>query len=294
MILSPAAAHLACLGLVGADLAARTVRLRALAAGLRHPVTGRESLAVNLLADAGSALTPLRLGGEPARLLGLLRAGVPAIAAFSLMGIEVLITWPLTLLAGLGLAAGFAPAWLELALPGFTRELGRLALPLAIVTALSVIAALVGWRWLQAAGHRPRRSIRRFRVYWRRMPRGAMLAAVPLTLVNVATRTALLPVLALATPDAPPAGVVLVGSFALVYGQLFLPTPAGVGAVELGFLAGAAGEFGAREAALLGWWRFYSVGLTALLGSAVGLRWFGWGPLRRVYRVLTGRAREAA
>jgi len=293
-MLSPAAAHLACLGLVGADLAARTVRLRALAAGLQHPITCRESLVVNLLADAGSALTPLRLGGEPVRLLGLLKAGVPAIAAFSVMGIEALITWPLTLLAGLGLAAAFAPTWLELALPGFTRELGRLVLPLAMVLVLSGIAAAIGWQWLQAAGHRSRRSIRRLRVYWRRMPPGTLLAAVPLTLVNVATRTALLPVLALAAPDPPPTGVVLVGSFALVYGQLFLPTPAGVGAVELGFLAGAAGEFGFREAALLGWWRFYSVGLTALLGSAAGLRWFGWGPLRRVYRRLARRVREPA
>ncbi len=282
-MLSLVAAHLACLGLVGVDLAARTVRLRALSSGLRHPMSYRASLLANLLADAGSALTPLRLGGEPARLLGLLRARLPAIAAFSLMGIEALVAWPLTLLVGAGLMAGFAPAWFDQALPGFVGELRRLALPFAVVLATSAACALVGWRWLRAAGHRPRRSVRRLRVYWRRMRHGPLLASVPLTLVNVATRTALLPVLALALPDPPPIGVMLVGSFALVYGQLLLPTPAGIGAVELGFLAGAAGAFGARGAMLLGWWRFYSVGLTAVLGTGAALGWLGWGRACRLF-----------
>jgi uncharacterized membrane protein YbhN (UPF0104 family) len=289
---SPLAAHLVCLTLVAADLQSRILRLNAFLRGLGHPISQRESLITNLLADAGSALTPLRLGGEPGRILGLFRAGVPAAAVFSTLGIEVIVTWPLTLLVGAGLAAAWAPQWLQVALPGLIQS-ARHHLPLLVgIALLCLLAVPFGWAWLRVAGHRPVRSFRRVLVYWRRMPRSVLLVSVPLTLVNILARTALLPVLALSEAVHPPLGVMLVGSFGLVYSQLFLPTPSGVGAVELGFFGGAAGEFGIRETELLLWWRFYSVGLTAVLGVFAALRLYGRVPLMRGLTQVARRGRQ--
>jgi uncharacterized membrane protein YbhN (UPF0104 family) len=108
------------------------------------------------------------------------------------------------------------------------------------------------------------------------------VASVPLTLVNVAARVAMLPVLALTLDAHPPLGAVAMGSFALLYSQLILPTPAGAGAVELGFLGGAAGELGANDALLLLAWRFYTTGVGVLLGVLLFLHRYG----RRAFATL--------
>jgi uncharacterized membrane protein YbhN (UPF0104 family) len=92
-----------------------------------------------------------------------------------------------------------------------------------------------------------------------------MLAAA-LTTLSMAARTAILPVLAAGLPGLDPRAVIL-GSFALLYGQLALPTPAGAGAVELGFVGGFAESMSPRAlAALLLGWRLY----TLILGAALG------------------------
>ena len=96
-----------------------------------------------------------------------------------------------------------------------------------------------------------RRPVRRAFVYWRRMPRWPLLASLPLSLINLVTRVAILSVLALTLPDPPALGPMALGSFALLYSQLILPTPSGAGAVELGFLGGAAGDLGDNEGWLL-------------------------------------------
>jgi uncharacterized membrane protein YbhN (UPF0104 family) len=99
----------------------------------------------------------------------------------------------------------------------------------------------------------------------------------------------MLPVLALALPDHPPVGVMMVGSFVLLYSQLVLPTPAGVGAVELGFLAGLAGDLGSGEGELLVAWRFYTVGAGALLGAILAVSIVGVRPVLRAVGRFAGR-----
>jgi len=94
----------------------------------------------------------------------------------------------------------------------------------------------------------------------------------------------MLPVLALSLPSHPPLGVLLVGSFILLYSQLFLPTPAGAGAVDLGFLGGIAGDLGPADTGLLLAWRFYTVGAGAALGIGLALHAFGLRPLARAVR----------
>ena len=105
-----------------------------------------------------------------------------------------------------------------------------------------------------------------------------------MTLVNLATRVAILPVLALTLPDPPAIGPLTVGSFALLYSQLILPTPSGAGAVELGFLGGAAGDLGAGEGGLLLAWRIYTNGIGVLLGVVLAAHIYGWTALRQLAR----------
>ena len=275
-------AHLVCVALVGADLVARALRIQWYLQGLGYRVRFRDAFTLNAFGDAGCTLSPMRVAGEPLRLAGMLRAGVPATAAFVAIAIEVIAAWPVIILTAAVIAWRYVPAWWVHAWPAL-RHTAATAWPwLAGVAVATVVAGWLAARAVRAAGHRVRRPLKRIAVYWRRMPAWPIAASVPCTLVNVLARTALLPVLAMTLPSPPPLGAMMVGSFGLLYSQLILPTPAGLGAVDLGVLAGAAGDLGSGRTALLLAWRFYSVGAGALLGGWLAARIYGWRLLREV------------
>lgn len=282
--MTPLQAHLLCLGLVAVDLLARAWRIQWIVRGLGHQVSVKDAFVLNAFGDAACALTPLRIGGEPARLAGMLRSGVPATAAFVGISLEVLAAWPVIIVAAGWLIWKYAPAWWLSAGP----RLGAAAVGAWPWIALVVVASLIAW-WLARRVTSPiarqlRRPVRRALVYWRRMPRWPLLASIPLSLVNLATRVAILPVLALTLTDPPALGPMTLGSFALLYSQLVLPTPSGAGAVELGFLGGAAGDLGQDQGWLLLAWRFYTNGIGVLLGVWLAARIYGWPALRAVVR----------
>jgi uncharacterized membrane protein YbhN (UPF0104 family) len=275
-------AHLLCVGLVLADLLARAWRIQWIVQGLGHRISLWDSFVLNAFGDAACALTPLRIGGEPARLAGMLRSKVPATAAFVAISLEVLAAWPVIIVAAGWLIWRYAPAWWLLAGPRLSA-MAESAWPWVLVV---VVASIVAWRAARRvaspAARQFRRPIRRALVYWRRMPRWPLVASLPLSFVNLAARVAILPVLALTLPDPPALGPLTVGSFALLYSQLVLPTPSGAGAVELGFLGGAAGDLGETETWLLLAWRFYTNGVGVILGVVLAVRIYGWPALRRL------------
>ena len=281
--MTPAQAHLICLGLVAADLLARAWRIQWIVRGLGHRISLWDSFVLNAFGDAACALTPLRIGGEPARLAGMLRSRVPAPAAFVAISLEVLAAWPVILVAAGWLAWRYAPEWWDLAGPRLSAAAAS-AWPWVLAV---VLLSLLAWRSAKLkvaspAARQLRRPVRRAMVYWRRMPRWPLVASVPMSLINLATRVAILPVLALTLPSPPPIGPLAVGSFALLYSQLILPTPSGAGAVELGFLGGAAGDLGADEGWLLLAWRFYTNGVGVVLGVVLAARIYGWPALRQL------------
>ena len=160
---------------------------------------------LNAFGDAACALTPLRIGGEPARLAGMLRSRVPATAAFVAISLEVLAAWPVIIVAA---------GWLDLAVRAGLVARGR---PPARRRRGGGVALGAGWwRWracwrgerrgrvASPAARQLRRPIRRAMVYWRRMPRWPLVASIPMSFLNLATRVAILPVLALTLPE--PAG----------------------------------------------------------------------------------------
>ena len=210
-------------------------------------MTLRDSFVLNAFGDAACALTPLRIGGEPARLAGMLRSRVPATAAFVAISLEVLAAWPVIIVAAGWLVWRYAPAWWAAAGPRLGAAAAN-ALALGRVVVVGEPGRLAGarrrvaspaartcggrsaGRWSTGGGCRAGRWSRAFRCRF----------------VNLATRVAILPVLALTLPSPPALGPLTLGSFALLYSQLVLPTPSGAGAVELGFLGGAAGDLGDR------------------------------------------------
>lgn len=282
--MTPVQAHLVCVALVAADLLARAWRIQWIVRGLGHPVSLWDSFVLNAFGDAASALTPLRLGGEPARLAGLLRSRIPATAAFVAISLEALASAPVLLVAGGWLVWRYAPAWWAMAGPRLADAAASAWPWVVAVVLVSVLAWRAARRIASPAAHQLRRPVKRARVYWRRMPRWPLIASTPLSFVNLATRVAILPVLALTLPNPPPMGPLLLGSFALLYSQLVLPTPSGAGAVELGFLGGAAGDLGNGEGWLLLAWRFYTNGVGVLLGVVLAARIYGWPALRQLAR----------
>ncbi len=289
MVLRPAEAHLLCAAIVMLDLLARACRIRWYLTGLGHPIPLSRAFLINSWGDAAAGLSPMRFGGEAARLGGMLYAGVPATAAFVALAVEVLVAYPLVIGFGGWLIWRYAPDWWVQAGPDFARHL-REAWPLAaVVLAVTVLVGAVAWRWKAVAVREPGRSLHRLKPAWRSMPRWPVVLGVPTSLINVVGRTLLLPVLALSLAEHPPVGVLLVGSFVLLYSQLMLPTPAGAGVVDLALLGGAAGHLG-NGAGLLVAWRFYSVGAGALLGVVLALHLVGLRPLLRAVRRVAGRS----
>lgn len=280
--MTPLHAHLICVALVGLDLLARAWRIQWIVQGLGHRMTVKDALILNAFGDAACALTPLRIGGEPARLAGMLRSRVPAPAAFVGISLEVLAAWPVILGAAGWLVWRYAPAWWASAGPRLVAAAERAWPWVALVVVASAIIWVYARRVASPMSRQLRRPVRRALVYWRRMPTWPLLASIPLSLINLVTRVAILPVLALTLATPPELGPATLGSFALLYSQLLLPTPSGAGAVELGFLGGAAGDLGQNEGWLLLAWRFYTNGIGVLLGVWLAARIYGWPALRKL------------
>jgi uncharacterized membrane protein YbhN (UPF0104 family) len=282
--MTPVEAHLICLGLVAADLMARVWRIQWIVQGLGHRMSTKDAFILNAFGDAACALTPLRIGGEPARLAGMLRSGVPAPAAFVGISFEVLAAWPVIILAVGWLGWRYAPAWWSSAGPRLSAAAHEAWPWVALVVVASVLAWYYARRIASPVTRHLQRPVRRALVYWRRMPRWPLAASVPLSLINLVTRTAILPVLALTLAHPPALGPMMLGSFALLYSQLVLPTPSGAGAVEFGFLGGAAGDLGDDQGWLLLAWRFYTNGIGVILGVWLAAQIYGWPALRKLVR----------
>lgn len=272
-----------CAALLAVDVAARTLRLHLLfrGAGYRR---GLPALCVAILfGDAAAAVTPMRLGGEPARWLGLMSAGIPARVAAAVLAVEMVGYLAVVALSGAAAAWLLGAGWWADVGPRLASRTGE-----GLPWLAAVIAASVGV-WVWARRRRARRPAAATpAVGVGAAVRGALgwplLAFVPLTLASIAARLAMLPVLAQTLPHPPAPGVLVLGSFALVYGQLFFPTPGGAGAVELLASAGTAGELGGTAGPVFLAWRTITTGVPVILGFALALRWYGGAAVRNVLR----------
>ena len=271
-------AHVVALALIGVELTSRAWKTRLLIATDQR-ATFRRTFVVNAYGDAAAAVTPGRLGGEPARFLGFRRAGIDAAAAAVALAVEKLIDGIAIVVVALGLSVGLGTR----GLPGARAMIERLdsrAGP--VIVGLLIVLVIGGAVAMRRYHHRHPQKVaeplRKALVCLRQLPPSRIALVVAITFVGMTARVAILPVLCIGLAANIDIVAVVLGSFALLYSQLLMPMPSGIGGVEVGFALGFAPALSAGEiAALVVSWRLYTLFLGAgfgalLLGRALVVR----------------------
>ncbi|HYK83351.1 MAG TPA: lysylphosphatidylglycerol synthase transmembrane domain-containing protein [Gemmatimonadales bacterium] len=282
--------HVLSLGLLALDCVVRAWRIQLAAWTAGGALSFTAAFRLNLYGEAASQLTPNRLGGEPARFLGLAEARIRPVTAIVAIGVEVAAEWPVFLFAAGALFAYYVPDWRDAARAWLHRHRAGELLTVEII-ALLVLLTIYLLQRLTRSGMIRHRVRRQWRVAWahvRRAPWWVLLVGALLTVVSVAARALILPALAWGLPARPPFSRMFFGALALLHAPLIVPLPSGGGGLEVAFLNGFAGDFGSHQVTLLLLWRFYTAVLLTVLGvyalvrrvgyhAAVHLFTIGWG-----------------
>ena len=274
--------------LLAIDCAARAwrIQLATWAAGGR--LSFRDALRLNLYGEAAATFTPNRLGGEPARFLGMTWSGMRVVMALVALGVEVAAEWPVFGLVAIGLAAYYVPDWSAAAEQFLTHGLARDLLGIELITLVVLIVIWTLQRLVRpgAIRHRVRRQWRVALAHVRRAPWWVLFAGALLTAVSLAARAMVLPALVWGHPDAPPIAVMFFGSLALLHAPLVVPLPSGGGGIEVAFLSGFAGDFGpGHQVTMLLLWRFYTTILLTVLGVYLLVRTHGAAAAKELFTV---------
>jgi uncharacterized membrane protein YbhN (UPF0104 family) len=252
------------------DAVARAMRLRLLMP-VRGPLSLGRYIVINAYGEAASAATPGRLGGEPARFVAFRRAGIATAPAATALASERVIDLSSIAAVGVVLGALFG----QRSIGALLRSVRQVS-PEVLAVSLAALILLLIAGWLGLRRYRSRLGPESTPGFGPRVPLApprALVAATALGAVSIALRVAILPVLCLSLPIAVEWGPAILGAFALLYGQLVLPTPAGLGGVEAGFALGFAGHLTPGAiAGLLLTWRVYTLGIGAAVGVAFALR----------------------
>jgi glycosyltransferase 2 family protein len=282
----PPWAHAAALLALVVHYGARTTRLVAIARGTGTRLGFATAATALLTGDASAAVTPSRVGSDPAKLIILNRAGHPVGTSAALLAAEM-IAEVLTLTA-VCLVIGAASS--EFRVPAF-GALSYAVIVLGSVTTLVLAGRRArrlplpgwlrrlrlsdaGWRGFRLAALRFERRIRRVR----RLSPATAAAVIGATALHMGARLAILPILGVAVAPAAPVVLLIVWPLLFLYAGALLPPPAGGGAIELAFAATIGdGVPTATLAGLLLWWRFYTFYLGALVGGIVAAVTLGRG-----------------
>ena len=272
----PQAHALAVLAFV-VDLLARGARVACVARGLGLRVSLATSVRAQLAGDALGAVTPSRVGADPAKLTVLRSGGVGIGAAGALLLAEMASeAFMLLVLAVVVVAVVPGMWWVAVGVGGYALVVsaaGLCAMWLSRATGLASAPPRL-WGWLRLSERRwsdlcrPARSFTEHARELVRLPAGAVAGALAAAVVHLSARLTILPALLI------PAGAVGLGfadlvlrPFFLLYATALLPPPGGGGGVELAFAATLSPALsGARLAAALIWWRIYTFYLSALVG----------------------------
>ena len=259
--------HAAALGLVLLDVVVRALRTR-----LLLPVAISRVLAVNTCGDAVAALTPGRVGGDPIRYFGYVRAGAPTPAILATFGIEIVADAVVLVSVGILLSLLFPAAVREIVASSLRLVRSPHAWLVIAILALAVAgSAVLAHRLLPRGLSRLLVSLGEAWRHARTRSAAVLAGATLLTLASLIARGAVLPVLLAATPGLG-AGTVILASALLVYGQALAPTPAGAGVVEVGFLVGLQQIPAGALPALILLWRTYTLALGVVAGTTLLLR----------------------
>ncbi len=282
--------HLLSLALLAIDCVVRAWRIQLAVWTAGGRLSFHHAFRLNLYGEAASQLTPNRLGGEPARFLGLNEARVRPVTGIVAIGVEVAAEWPVFLIAGAALFAYYVPDWRDAAREWLHRHRAGELVTVEIIALIGLLTIYLLQR-LTRSGMIRHRVRRQWRVAWahvRRAPRWALAVAALLTVISLAARALILPALAWGLKGHPPFSEMFFGALALLHAPLVVPLPSGGGGLEVAFLNGFAGDFGPHQVTMLLLWRFYTAVLLTVLGvyalvrqvgyhAAVQLLKIGWG-----------------
>ncbi|HEX4601472.1 MAG TPA: lysylphosphatidylglycerol synthase transmembrane domain-containing protein [Gemmatimonadales bacterium] len=283
--------HLLSLALLAVDCVVRAWRIQLAVWTAGGRLSFGDAFRLNLYGEAASQLTPNRLGGEPARFVGLNEARLRPVTGIVAIGVEVASEWPVFLIIGVLLFAYYVPDWRAAALVWLRRHRAGELVTIEII-ALIVLLTVYLLQRLARSGTIPHRVRRQWRValaHVRRAPWWALGAGALLTVVSIASRALILPALAWGMPGRPPLGPMFYGSLALLQAPLVVPLPSGGGGLEVAFMNGFAGDFGDRQVSMLILWRFYSAVLLTVLGVYALVRQLGYRAAVELFKIGWGK-----
>ena len=276
-------AHVLAFTAFAVEVAARSLKLTLSAKAVRTDLPFTTAVRTSLGGDFGAAITPARMGAEPARFLILAEAGKSAADAmvilycelfFEMLSLVIVVTgvavlFPSTgsaLLAMVGIVGGYA---------AFVLGLGTIAVMLARRTigmeppGWAHRVRLHGKRWelVQRWFGRVRTTVdafRQMRLGWATL---SLLASV----VHIAVRLTVLPAIVYTMTDVfVPTAPLVDWPRGIIFGAAVVPAPGGGGAVELAFRAALHDVIPPDAfAASLVWWRFYTFYIYIAFGALV-------------------------
>ncbi len=279
--------HLLALALLAIDTLVRAWRIQLAVWASGGTLDFVSAVRLNLYGEAASALTPNRLGGEPARFLGLNEARVRPVKSLVAIGVEVTAEWPVFVLLGVLLVAYYVPDWHIAARHWLRRHRAEQLVAVEVVALLVLLVIYILQRMARAGmiRHRVRRQWRVALAHVRRAPVWALALGMILTAISIAARSLILPALAMDLRPRPPFAPMFFGALALLHAPLVLPLPSGGGGIEVAFLSGFAGDFGEHQVGMLVLWRFYTTILLAVLGGIALIRSVGYRAATELFKV---------
>lgn len=276
----PVWAHAVLFAVALLELGARGWKVKLSAASLHIPMTMGTALRASAGGDFGAAITPARTGAEPARYLIMSEAGMPSASIILVIFAELFLEMISLALIALAMFLVFRGSGAMI-----TGMVGLVAMYATFVLGTGALGFALAKRnasgppprWAQRIGlHAGRwravqRSLRQLRTGiegLRHMRFGLALVALGASLLHVALRLAILPIIVYSFGVHVPVAPLILWPIALTYGSVVAPVPAGGGFIEVAFKA-TLGK--AIPAAIFGasliWWRFYTFYLFIILGA---------------------------
>src|SRR5881296_3046922 len=283
--------HLLALALLAVDCVVRAWRIQLAVWTAGGRLSFADAFRLNLYGEAASQLTPNRLGGEPARFLGLNEARVRPVTGIVAIGVEVACEWPVFLIVGAALFAYYVPDWRDAAHTWLRRHRAGELVTIEIIALVVLLTAYLLQR-LTRSGMISHRVRRQWRVAWahvRRAPWWVLGVGALLTVVSVAARALILPALAWEMRVRPPFTQMFFGALALLHAPLVVPLPSGGGGLEVAFLNGFTGDFGSHQVTMLLLWRFYTAVLLTVLGVFALVRSVGYHAAVQLFKIGWGK-----
>jgi uncharacterized protein (TIRG00374 family) len=278
----PLLAHVLAFTAFAVEVAARSLKLTLSAKAVRTDLSFTTAVRTSLGGDFGAAITPARMGAEPARFLILAEAGKPAADAMVILYCELFFEMLSLVIVVTGVAILFPSSGRAVA-----AMVGIVGGYSAFVLGLGAVAVMLSrrkigdeppwarrfrlhgkrWELVQRWFERVRTTVDAFR----QMRYGWATLSLLASVVHIAARLTVLPAIVYTMTNVyVPVAPLVVWPLGIIFGAAVVPAPGGGGAVELAFKAVLQGVIPADLfGASLVWWRFYTFYIYVAFGALV-------------------------